>query len=335
MAKWLLAGILFLIASISAYLAWIVRRNLGNGLIYAGSFAGGALLGAGLVHLLADSAKEFATLYGEEFPWPYVLCGLGCFLTHLIESMASFGWSLPRTAKELADDSAHGDAGSLPTESVSSKALESVMPAAPHVDCVVLGQMANSRDVEDATATCENEQLVGGGASSRPAAKIGGGCSNAGGRRNHGHHGKSSGLLLMVALSFHSFLEGISLGSAGKGKELHIFFAVLAHKGIAAFTLGVTWLRSSAKSEGVEKYALAMIWFASATPAGISMGISFEKTLTGMFVNALSSGTFLYIGLVEGCPGVKTPWLPGMGALGQVIAFGAGFACMAALASWS
>jgi len=146
------------------------------------------------------------------------------------------------------------------------------------------------------------------------------------------HRQVAIGPMLLVALSVHSLLEGLSLGAAKADRELQLFVAILAHKGVAAFTLGVAWLPYAADRR---MYVLIMAWFASVSPVGVAVGIPAEGSLLGGVVTAVSAGTFLYIGLVEACPGVHASWLPGTGAALQILALLLGFGCMAVLARWT
>jgi len=141
-----------------------------------------------------------------------------------------------------------------------------------------------------------------------------------------------AGPLLLLALSVHSLLEGLSLGAASATRAPHLFAAIFAHKGVATFSLGVTWLHAGS---GARPYAAAMLGFAAVTPLGVLLGMSAEGSAFGACLTGLSAGTFLYVGLVEACPGVRSPWLPGLGAMQQLASFASGYACMAVLGLWS
>lgn len=140
-----------------------------------------------------------------------------------------------------------------------------------------------------------------------------------------------AGPLLMVALSLHSLLEGLSLGAAKQSEVFHIFAAILAHKGVAAFTLGVTWLPSLRSNW---QYFSLLSWFAAVTPAGVLIGTGVEGSQAGSVMTALSAGTFLYVALVETLPGGKAHILAGKSGALQAIFCSVGFGLMALLGLW-
>lgn len=141
---------------------------------------------------------------------------------------------------------------------------------------------------------------------------------------------------LTVALSLHSILAGVALGADGSlVGSLAIFLAIIAHKGSAAFALGVGLHRGGFARGRI----LAVITFFSfTTPAGVALGLGFDWLLgsaSGRFFEAvfdgLAAGTFLYIAsldiLVEEFSGGARLWNKFFLVLG-------GLALMALLALW-
>jgi len=57
----------------------------------ANAGAGGVFLGAGLLHMLPDSFESFDQLDLGSYPWPMLLCGIGFFITLIIELFLSPG----------------------------------------------------------------------------------------------------------------------------------------------------------------------------------------------------------------------------------------------------
>lgn len=111
-----------------------------------------------------------------------------------------------------------------------------------------------------------------------------------------------TGILLLIILSIHSFIEGGAIGiNTAISSAMTIFIAVLAHKGSASFALAMNLHRTSLKT----KHVITMIiLFSLMTPLGIlisaiivdqSQGMS-EQLLESSF-NAFAAGTFLYIGV--------------------------------------
>lgn len=137
-----------------------------------------------------------------------------------------------------------------------------------------------------------------------------------------------TGPLLLCALTFHSLVEGLSLGAAQEGHVLDVFFPILAHKGMAAFTLGINW-------NGIRGYWLALAFFSILSPLGVLIGQTAEGSTASVLLS-ISAGTFLYIGLVETMPGIRQPWLPSVaGRFAQMGVCAAGFAAMGTLAIWA
>lgn len=137
-----------------------------------------------------------------------------------------------------------------------------------------------------------------------------------------------TGPLLLCALTFHSLVEGLSLGAAQEGHVLDVFFPILAHKGMAAFTLGINW-------NGIRGYWLALAFFSILSPLGVLIGQTAEGSTASVLLS-ISAGTFLYIGLVETMPGIRQPWLPSVvGRLAQMGVCAAGFAAMGTLGIWA
>ncbi|CAE7291037.1 zntD [Symbiodinium sp. CCMP2592] len=139
------------------------------------------------------------------------------------------------------------------------------------------------------------------------------------------------GPVLMMALSIHSLLEGLSLGAAGAKAAWGLFLAIFFHKGITAFALGVAWLRSL---PDWRIFLVAMFCFSVATPIGVLIGESVEGSKVGAVLQALAAGIFLYIGLTETAPGVMKPWLKGVWCGLQMICTLLGFGAFALLAVW-
>lgn len=135
----------------------------------------------------------------------------------------------------------------------------------------------------------------------------------------------------MAALSIHSLLEGLSLGAAGAKAAWGLFLAILFHKGMTAFALGVAWLRSL---PNWRIFLVAMFCFSAATPIGVLIGESVEGSKVGAVLQALAAGTLLYIGLTETAPGVMKPWLKGVWCGLQMFCTLLGLGAFALLAVW-
>ncbi|CBZ52884.1 putative zinc transporter ZIP domain-containing protein [Neospora caninum Liverpool] len=131
--------------------------------------------------------------------------------------------------------------------------------------------------------------------------------------------------VLMLALSFHSLMEGVTLGTAPRPQL--VAFAVLVHKGLESFALGSSLMQAQTH---LKTFVWQMLAFASMTPVGVIVGIaitwltgdgrgrsapgSASSEALGMFsprffsfflpllpglLTGVGSGTFLHVSLLE------------------------------------
>lgn len=120
---------------------------------------------------------------------------------------------------------------------------------------------------------------------------------------SRGSNGRVGGATLFLVLSIHSLLAGMALGvEAHPAQAIAILIAIVAHKGSAAFALG---LRSTEAH-----YWRRMTAFALMTPIGVVIGTGItlllqsqsEQRFEAVF-DAIAAGTFLYVALSEILPG--------------------------------
>ncbi len=110
--------------------------------------------------------------------------------------------------------------------------------------------------------------------------------------------------VLALVLSVHSFIAGMALGAESHlATSLALFLAVIAHKGVAAFALGVGFKRG-----GVQRsQAIGIITlFSMMTPLGVLCGAIVSGYLSGNAArwfegtfDALAAGTFLYVAIAD------------------------------------
>jgi zinc transporter 1/2/3 len=108
---------------------------------------------------------------------------------------------------------------------------------------------------------------------------------------------------ILIALSIHSLLEGLALGAQRELRSaLVIFTAILAHKSMEAFALGVSLARRTAP--GTRTGALLAL-FAAATPVGIVAGATVgalegpaQLACEAAFLS-LAAGTFAYVATLD------------------------------------
>lgn len=151
-----------------------------------------------------------------------------------------------------------------------------------------------------------------------------------------GSRGAVGAYAVLAALSVHSLVAGLALGAQRElGDALVIFLAILAHKTMAGFALGVSLVRNPMPRR--RAWRLLGV-FALATPVGIGVGAMLEVGLHGdarglleaSFL-ALAGGTFAYVATLDI---LRDELLEPAGRFPKWLLVAAGTAAMALLAVW-
>ena len=142
--------------------------------------------------------------------------------------------------------------------------------------------------------------------------------------------------ILLLVLSVHSVILGVALGAQRTlTRALAIFIAIMAHKGMAGFALGVSFHRTGTSFRRIAPLAA---FFSIMTPLGILAGTSVDALFSSSggrifeaIFNSIGAGTFLYIATLEI---IRTEFeLPGDNWQKWLLA-SLGFGIMAMLAIW-
>jgi len=120
-------------------------------------------------------------------------------------------------------------------------------------------------------------------------------------------HSTMRSLMLLVALSFHSIFEGIAIGlQEEEGSLLSIFIAVIVHKAVMAFSLGLNIAQSDLS---LRNFVLSNVVFSLSSPIGVGVGIgmcgmppSLPHDVCSGLLQGIAGGTFLYITFFEVLP---------------------------------
>ena len=146
-------------------------------------------------------------------------------------------------------------------------------------------------------------------------------------------------LVLLLALTLHSFIAGLVLGIGGSG-ETGVFIAVIAHKSFEAWALGCAFARTDRAQLSMRAAWLWLLCFALTTPLGIFIGMAVSDFQSGQVQHtlvALAAGFFLYVGLMEivgkELVGYQTKG-SGLFAFLKLLMLVLGFLLMAALGAW-
>ncbi|KAG6613095.1 Zinc (Zn2)-Iron (Fe2) Permease (ZIP) family [Phytophthora cinnamomi] len=247
------------------------------------AFSGGVFLAGGFFHLLHAAVENPALRRWStqdegryEFPYAEMFCTLGFLGLLLLEQAAQ---------AHMSSSSEAG--GYVPAKGEDDEELR----GATESDDTYLGDL----DVDD-----EEQALAA--------------ASNV--RHSHSHsHGPGQqadeadagslavAMVLFVALSFHSVLEGLGIGAQTE-TAWGVFLAIIMHKGLAAFALGSGLVQSAMPVAYVMLY---MFVFSFMSIIGIVVGwiiaadSSEDSAAAGICV-ALASGTFIYVAVMEVIP---------------------------------
>jgi len=254
------AALIAVVGSAGVFAPWLASRD-GNGRViaYGNSLAGGVLLAAGLIHLLADANDGFAAAYPNlEYPAAYSIATLAFILV---------------------------------------LGLERVIPRA----------MGAGSTVTDP----ESDALL-----------------------NSGNQSGITPYLLLITLSIHSLIAGVTLGISSASGAAVLLVAILAHKGAAGFALGSTFRKAAVPPRA---RIPALMVFVGSTPFGVILGglvIDLFGSGSGAaeaWFKAIASGTFLYIATLDI---VREEFFPGGSNRGKRLIWtllGAGLMAMVAI----
>ncbi|XP_023713129.1 zinc transporter ZIP1 isoform X2 [Cryptotermes secundus] len=114
-------------------------------------------------------------------------------------------------------------------------------------------------------------------------------------------------LVLLFSLSLHSLLEGLAVGLQTDVSDLiQIFVAVVIHKTVIAFSLGLSLVQTELSLASIIKSNLL---FSITSPLGIcsaialqQFGHSLNSSITNGILQGLACGTFVYVTFFEVLP---------------------------------
>lgn len=295
--------------------------------------ASGVLLSAGLVHQLADAAETLNR--PDQFPWAMFLCGLTflAFLVleeslHLIFSQAHSHsdktHSLDLHAMMHSHDHSHTATATTTTSRPRDETpvLPEAIPLFIHQQKREISDYSGISQFSKRSLSCGRPRAGGGGEvdshEGDSPTKLSTIFSSGQSHHSHSHHHHDDHLelhlhgsllasaILMMALSIHSILAGVSIGIEGNRQQIaSTAIAILAHKAFEGFCLGSSLITANLEDGAVWVLGLA---FSCATPLGILVGQILsseanssmgEDSTTIAVVQAVVAGTFLYIAIME------------------------------------
>ena len=222
------AALIAAVGIAGVFAPWLAARGAGGRAIaYGNSFAGGVLLAAGLIHLLADANNGFAAAYPNvEYPAAYGIATLAFILVLGLERVIPIAMGAGNTVTDPESDA-----------------------------------LLNSKDQNGITP-----------------------------------------YLLLITLSIHSFIAGVTLGISSSSGAAVLLVAILAHKGAAGFALGSTFQKAAVP---IRTRIPALLFFVGSTPLGVILGglaidlFGLGSGVAEAWFKAVASGTFLYIATLD------------------------------------
>jgi zinc transporter 1/2/3 len=117
--------------------------------------------------------------------------------------------------------------------------------------------------------------------------------------------------ILTFILSLHSMISGVALGMDNNLTTLiSLFVAIISHKWIEAFALGVAINKDQETNDiAIKKTLKLILLYSFMEPMGIVIGVILSTSLseerlliTQAFILALAAGTFIYVAVVDILP---------------------------------
>eukprot|EP01063_Lacrimia_lanifica_P007247 TRINITY_DN1459_c2_g1_i1.p1 TRINITY_DN1459_c2_g1~~TRINITY_DN1459_c2_g1_i1.p1 ORF type:complete len:382 (+),score=141.74 TRINITY_DN1459_c2_g1_i1:96-1241(+) len=295
-------------------------------------FAVGVILAVALCHLLPDSSKAFEK--STEFPLANCLAGLGLLIVVMVEK-ALIG---PHEAIVGHIGTAHGQSSQLDLNTwttygtISGVDVADCADAKSNCDRPPGDAAAGKKDQHDCGLRGHHHHVQYGSKVFRQGLhagvsltqhihsdKAGVHCGDEGDEVSADLHrtidvkleekpiGSWVALTVFVVLSFHSVVEGLALGSAQDPRAvMMIAVAILAHKFLAAASLGISFVKASLP---VGTHTTWGFLFSLATPFGALLGALLMNLMAlsdlevfSAVCQSLGAGTFLYVALLEFLP---------------------------------
>lgn len=220
-------------------------------------FGGGVLLFTTFIHLQPEVRESFAALeagskipiLGHGIPASEIVFCLGFFFVYLIEELVHM----------------------LLDRKINDDLHRSLSVRCPNKDSLSIPRVSLTK-FDDTSISCistSNKELL----NSQSTVNI---VASEKNEHEHGHHhhhfdeslkNSFSGLLAVLALSFHAVFEGLAVGLEGSRQKVwYLFAAIATHKLVIAFCVGVELVTSKTKNLFIFIYIGT---FAIVTPIGL------------------------------------------------------------------
>ncbi|CAL4058574.1 unnamed protein product [Meganyctiphanes norvegica] len=294
----------------------VARQKILSGCL---CFGAGVLLATVFLHLMPEAqieiekAIEDGFMADTDFPVAYVIVCCGFFLVYLVEEVVHHfiphEHSSPNMFSDMSLDSVKDNNGNDNTAHTSELATG--------VDNSAFESNNNLIRRKSSFFVDEIEDHRQGGLMKGDSTSV------------------MRAITIIVALSFHSLMEGLAIGLEEHSGDLWLLVGVVcAHKLVVGFSLGMELLQ-----EGLKKTAFlaSMITFSLSSPLGgtigaIIIGTADKETAAGVLIptvlNALAGGCILFVTF---CEVLERERSRPHGHLVRILSLMAGFALMCGL----
>ncbi|GFT32149.1 zinc transporter ZIP1 [Nephila pilipes] len=255
-----------------------IRQDNFRGISFFSCFGGGVFLGTCLLHLFPDVQEEMDLIFKElnivpNYPVSEFLFGFGFLAILIIEQILL-------NCREQEDEDDEEDEEEFPIQNQEQSINDSTPQDNTYYPTTQYGSIGATPEVSDQEITYI---------------------------QSHSSGSIFRSLLLVFALSLHSIFEGLAIGlQTSIQSNIRILIAVLIHKCIIAFTLGLNLTHSSLRNINVIK---SNFFFSLASPIGILIGVlvidfvqGVALSITSGILQGLATGTFLYVTVIEILP---------------------------------
>lgn len=275
-------------------------------LSFLSCFAAGVFLGTGVLDLLPSVRVDIGTTLNSleiftSFPVAEFVMMFGLFLILIIEQIVL-------SAKEKHAEELSERTPLLPPDDVIRSYSHSITSETSVIGRISDEPFTSSFPGAGTRRHCDScEERVSVGRSNSVIED----------QENH-HHGEDDilpehehsslrSILLLTALSLHSVFEGLAVGLQQKADDvIGIFVALLIHKSILSFCLGMNLIQSKLSHGGMIR---SIVFFSLTAPVGIGLGIAIidlwdtkSSLLVQGILTGIACGTFLYVTFFEVLP---------------------------------
>ena len=253
-------------------------------------FAAGVFLATCLLDLFPEVKEQMSAVLNQAniqtpFPVPEFLLTFGLFLVLLVEQIVLMAKEKPRVAHKSVLNYGGGSARRYDGNTYEDDILRSD----------ITERSSLLRSDSDYETTVEEDHYDADEETKETPTE------------DPNEHSMIRSFILLAALSLHSVFEGLAVGlQPNTHQVLQIFIALVLHKCILAFSLGLNLVQSKLSISAIIKSNLT---FCVMSPLGIGIGIaitdftdSLASSLVSGILQGLASGTFLYIVFLEILP---------------------------------